>query len=206
MTGQQLETRREVSLGPAPEVVTTRLISPAARAGLDLKVLGEAPAPEGEFTWQADSGRWWVFNDHKADPTAAQYGGVVVPADVQERLVQLLRNGFAPDMILVGHEMSEDWSPGEKLPDLVPSTTRRLPDRQAQMRGVPAITSRDVGVGALEVGKAAVVASMAVGVALGAVAGALMRAASELDPVIVAGVQIPGTDVLCWVEVDRWSW
>lgn len=190
--------------------VLERMLEPARHAGYDLPVIGTSQEPQGEFLWQAPTDRWWVFNDHRADPTAAQHGGVVVTDEVKERLTRLLAQGFDPDVILVGHETPQGWSPGSQLPDLVPAAERRtlVPARKSKMLGslIASPRSLDVGIGALKVGKAAVVGGVAVGVALGALVGAVAAAAARLDPVIIAGVRDSGTGLVTWVEVARWDW
>jgi len=65
---------------------------------------------------------------------------------------------------------------------------------------------RDVGRGALKVGKLALAGGIALGVVTGAVVAAVAAAAVDLDPVIVAGVRLPGSDVATFVEVARWEW
>ncbi len=192
------------------EATRERLLAPARRAGYDLPLIGTSEAPEGEFLWQAPTERWWVFNDHRDDPTVAQYGGVVVPADVKERLTKLLAEGFSPDLILIGHEMPDRWKPGEPVPELVPVSTQTLPAAGAATPVLPRLvtsqTSRDVGVGALKVGKAAFLGGLALGVLTGQVVAAVAAAAAQLDPVIVAGVRAPGASYATWVEVARWEW
>lgn len=192
------------------EATRERLLGPARRAGYDLPVIGTSEAPEGEFLWQAPTARWWVFNDHRDDPTVAQYGGVVVPTDVKERLTKLLAEGFSPDLILIGHEMPDRWAPGDCVPELVPVSTQTLPRADAAtpvlQRLVTSQTSRDVGVGALKVGKAAFLGGLALGVLTGQVVAAVAAAAAQLDPVIVAGVRAPGASYATWVEVARWEW
>lgn len=187
-----------------------RLLRPARAANQDVEVIGTSEAPEGEFLWQAPTERWWVFNDHRDDPTVAQYGGVVVPADVKERLLRLLAEGFAPDLILIGHEMPDRWKPGDPVPELVPVSTPTLPAAGAATPVLPRLvtsqTSRDVGVGALKVGKAAFLGGLALGVLTGQVVAAVAAAAAQLDPVIVAGVRAPGASYATWVEVARWEW
>lgn len=190
--------------------LNARMLDPAHRIGYELPVIGTSTAPQGEFLWQAPTEQWWLFNGHRDDPTAVQYGGVVVPPDVKERLTRLLTEGFAPDVILIGHEMPHGWGPGSPLPDLVPTPPSRLPGRprRSTAAGSPTAshTSRNVGVGVLKLGKAVVLGGVAVGVALGAAVGAVSAAAARLDPVIVAGVRNPGTGLVTWVEVARWDW
>lgn len=189
----------EPTIQPSP--VDERLILPARRAGRELSVLGAAPAPSGPLHWQAPTGNWWVINEFRSDPTAELYGGVVVPREVRVRLEQLLREGFAPDRILLGHELPREYSPGDPIPDLVPA--KRSSEVLAPRH------SPEMAIEAARQGAAATIGlARSAGKALALVAGAAAAAGlavARLDPIIVAGVEVePG--VFAWVEVDRWSW
>lgn len=182
-----------------------RLLRPARRAGYDLPVIGTSEEPEGDVCWQAPSGHWWVIADRRDDPTAERYGGVVVPERERAKLAQLLREGFSPDRILVGHEFPLGWTPGDPVPDLVPTASRELvprspqEDRRAELTNVSVQATATLGRAALTATKALAVGALAVGVAIG-------RAAAELDPIVIAGVRDPRTGAVTWVEVARWSW
>ena len=192
------------SNGEISEAVEERLLAPARRAEVVVPVLGTAPKPTERIHWQAPTGRWWLIDDFRSDPTAETYGGVVVPADVRGRLKDLLRAGFAPDLVLVGHEMPDQYTPGDPVPNLVPE--------QAPASPIPATLvnpSPDAALEAARQGtKGVLTLSRLAGKALLALVGTAVAAGSvlsRLDPVIVAGVEIrPG--VFAWVEVDRWSW
>lgn len=178
----------------------TLLLAPARHAGYDLPVIGTSQAPEGEFVWQAPNGQHWIFNDHKDDPTAAQFGGVVVPDDVQERLVQLLKHGFAPDIILIGHELPASYSPGEPLPELVPVKPLELvPLKPPAISPQTTETALTVGKASLKAMKMIVAAAVAAGTSIGA-------AVTKLDPIVIAGVRDPQTGAVTWCEVARWAW
>jgi hypothetical protein len=191
---------------PAALTVRTeeKLLGPARRAGYELPVIGTAMEPQGEVEYQAPKGQWWIFNYHRDDPTAALHGGVVVPIEVRQRLEQLLRHGFAPDTIWVGHEMPINWEPGQPKPDLVPQKRPATTDLVTSPRS-PALPARSaevgvaVGKGLLKVTKALVTGAAAAGLAIGS-------AMAELDPIIVAGVRDPSSGAVTFVEVARWSW
>lgn len=180
--------------------VETRVIAPARQAGYELPIIGTSEEPQGEVLWQAPSGHWWLFRDHESDPSAERYGGVVVPDDQREKLEELLRNGFSPDLILVGHEMPQDYSPGDAVPDVVPPRQRQLgpPPSRVWKARQPVVVD---GGTALAMGRALFKATSAVvagAVALGAALG-------SLDPVVLAGVRHP-SGAVTWVEVTRWNW
>lgn len=195
------EARPEPSGGT--DAVRQRLLQPADHAGHSLEVLGRSEQPPNGYPWLAPTGRWWTFFEHDSDPTALMYGGVVVPAEVRSKLEQLLREGFAPDVILVGHELPARWEPGDPLPSLVPAAppSTELPARQAlylpdpkKSADVAVRTAGALGKAAFAIGKSAA----QIGVALGA-------SLAQLDPVILAGVRHEDGSVT-WVEVVRWTW
>lgn len=185
---------------PVEHVLARRLLDPARAAGIRLEAIGVSPPPTGETLVQEPSGRWWIFNDHRHDPMALAHGGVIVPPDIRERLERLLANGFSADMILIGHELPGDWSPGRPIraPGHASSYTTTSPGRDphgavgnpAAARAVANTMRSLVAVGA------------ALGTSLARFAGAL----AELDPVVIAGAWIPNSDHLVYVEVARWSW
>lgn len=184
-----------------------RLLAPARRAGYDLPVIGTSEEPDGDVYWQAPTGNWWLITDRRSDPTAALYGGVVVPDREREKLVELLRKGFSADRVLVGHEFPLDWSPGDPVPDLVPKvpSTQLVPRpsleaaRRAEIAAASTRASAMLGRAALTATKALVVGAVAVGAAIGA-------GFAALDPVLIAGVRDSRTGAVTWVEVARWSW
>lgn len=182
-------------------VLSQRLLTPARAAGRDLEVIGVGPPPTGETLVQEPGGRWWMFNDHRDDPLARMHGGAVVPRDVRERLEQLLANGFSADLILVGHELPGDWSPGRPIPELGPAPSdaiRKSPRRDPHGAVADSAAARAI---------ASTMRSLAgAGAALGTSLARLAGALAELDPVIVAGAHIPNSDHLVYVEVARWSW
>ncbi len=197
-----LHTRPEPS--GVTDAVRQRLLQPADHAEHSLEVLGRSEQPPNGYPWLAPTGRWWTFFDHDSDPTALMYGGVVVPADVRVQLEQLLRKGFAPDVVLIGHELPAPWEPGDPLPALVPAapppaeleTTRQVsylpvPKRSANMavRAAGAL-----GKAAFAIGKSAAQIGVAVGASL-----------AQIDPVILAGVRHED-GLVTWVEVVRWTW
>jgi len=187
--------------------VEAQLLAPARRAGYELPVLGTSEEPDGDVYWQAPAGNWWLITDRRTDPTAALYGGVVVPEREREKLVELLREGFSPDRILVGHEFPLDWSPGDPVPDLVPKapSTKLVPRvsleaaKRAEIAAASTQATLKLGRVALSAIKALVVGAATVGLAVG-------KAVSELDPIVMAGVRDPRTGAVTWVEVTRWSW
>ncbi len=183
-----------------------RLLLPARRAGHELPIIGTSDEPDGDLYWQAPSGHWWLFTDRRTDPTAEVYGGVVVPEDVREKLVDLLREGFAPDRILIGHEFPLDWAPGDPRPDLVPKAHPRLAQRPAaevfRQADIPTVSTR----GTLKLGRAVLTGMKALLVGAAAVGSVIGMALSQLDPVVVAGVRDPRTGAVTWVEVARWDW
>lgn len=191
---------REIS-----EAVEERLLEPARRADVVVPVLGTAPKPTGRVHWQAPTGRWWLIDEFRSDPTAQAYGGVVVPAEVRGRLKDLLRAGFAPDIVLVGHEMPDRFAPGDPVPDLVPGQATPS-DRMPATLVNP---STDAALDAARQGSEKALALTRLAgkalVALVSAAAAAGSALSRLDPVIVAGVEVEA-GVFVWVEVDRWSW
>lgn len=207
MSEHGLTVRNRAALVGAVE---QQMLEPAQRAGYELPVIGTSEPPQGELLWKAPTERWWLFNDHRDDPTVAQYGGVVVPPDVREKLTRLLAEGFAPDLILVGHELPNEWAPGRPLPELVPRSPRPLPAPSPRVETLRAITTpqttRNIASGAWKVGKAALGAGITVGKVTGVMVAAVAAAAAELDPVIVSGVRVPGTDLVTFVEVARWEW
>lgn len=183
--------------------VETLMIEPAQRAGYDLTVLGTSNEPDGEMFWQAPSGRWWLFRDHRSDPTVEQYGGMVVPSEQREKLVRLLQTGFSPDIILTGHELPLGHSPGDPLPELVPTPRPQLIRPRSQRHAVLASESSHsvhmVGRVASSAIKRLAIGAVSAGIAMGI-------AMSNLDPVVLAGVRDPNSGALTWVEVARWSW
>lgn len=192
----------ERSMSVASPAVMERLLEPARRAELNLPIVGTSTEPEGEVHWQAPSGQWWLIGDHRSDPTAEQYGGVVVPDEVQARLTRLLREGFAPDMILVGHEMPYGYSPGDPIPSLVPAPRRQLAP-VAVPQSTRALEAAATGTAvSLAVGRSAF---RAIGV-LAAKAAAVGSALGELDPIVIAGVRDERSGAVTWVEVARWGW
>lgn len=193
--------------GPVPSV-EARLLAPARRAGYELAVIGTSSEPDGPLYWQvAPGGNWWLFSDHRSDPTAEQYGGVVVPESERAKLARLLREGFSPDRILIGHELGPGFEPGSPLPQLVPTRAAKpavLPTqseiaRQSQHAVASAETAQTLGRVAVKATVALARGALALGVAVGNVVG-------SLDPVIVAGVRDPGSGAVTWVEVARWTW
>ena len=193
------------ALVPAPsndpvDGVEERLLLPARRAGYDLPVIGTSEEPAGDAYWQGPTGSWWLITDRRTDPTAEIYGGVVVPEAEREKLVRLLREGFAPDRILIGHEMGPRWTPGDPIPDFVP---KRPSAPQGLQRADLAVASTKA---TMTLGHAAVTATKALFVGAVAVGSAVGQALSELDPVIIAGVRDPRSGAVTWVEVARWNW
>jgi len=199
------------ALVPAPsnepvDGVEERLLLPARRAGFDLPVIGTSDEPNGDLYWQTRSGHWWLITDHRSDPTAEIYGGVVVPEAEREKLVRLLQEGFSPDRVLIGHEFPSGWEPGDPCPNLVPKappqlvtgTSLQLPPR-AELASASTQATLKLGRVALSAIKALVVGAATVGLAVG-------KAVSELDPIVMAGVRDPRTGAVTWVEVTRWSW
>jgi hypothetical protein len=183
-----------------------RLLLPARRAGYDLPIIGTSDEPDDDVYWQAPSGHWWLITDRQTDPTAEMYGGVVVPQAEREKLTELLREGFSPDRILVGHEFPTGWSPGDPTPDLVPKASTSLAPRPAlaiERRDEIAATSTEV---ATTLGRATLSATKALVVGAAAVGAAIGQAFSGLDPIIIAGVRDPRTKAVTWVEVARWDW
>lgn len=192
---------------PVPNI-EARMLAPARRAGYELAVIGTSREPDGPLYWRgAPEGSWWLFTDHHSDPTAEQYGGVVVPERERKKLVRLLREGFSPDRILIGHELGPDFEPGSPLPQLVPTRAAKpavLPARadsarQSQVSLASAETAQTLGRVALKATVALTRGALALGVAVGSAMG-------NLDPVIVAGVRDPGSGAVTWVEVARWAW
>lgn len=186
--------------------VEERLLLPARRAGYDLSVIGTSQEPDDDLYWQAPSGNWWLITDHRSDPTAALYGGVVVPEAERAKLVALLREGFSADRTLIGHELDQSWKPGDRVPDLVPKAAPKLfpgapidGPRRAEIAGASTQATLRLGRAAMTATKALVVGAAAVGSAIG-------QAFSELDPIIIAGVRDPSTGAVTWVEVARWTW
>ncbi|MCA9859866.1 MAG: hypothetical protein KC438_09095 [Thermomicrobiales bacterium] len=191
--------------GEISKAVEERLLGPARRADVVMPVLGTAPKPTERVHWQAPTGRWWLIDDFRSDPTAETYGGVVVPVDVRDRLTDLLRAGFAPDIVLVGHEMPDRFVPGDPVPDLVPGQATPS-DRMPATLVNP---STDAALEAARQGSEKALALTRLAgkalVALVSAAAAAGSALGRLDPVIVAGVEVEA-GVFVWVEVDRWSW
>ena len=181
------------------------LLAPARRAQLELPVIGTSEEPHGDVYWQDPTSQWWLFSHHLSDPTAEQYGGVVVPEEQREKLVRLLREGFSPDLVWVGHELPARWSPGETLPDLVPAAPASTAlaigggSIKPELSAGSAQAAVTIGRSAFKVTKTLVVGAATVGLALGATM-------AELDPIIIAGVRHPDLGAVTWVEVTRWSW
>lgn len=179
--------------------LNARVLEPARRAGLgDLHVIGRSEQPPNGYPWRAPNGHWWAFFDHASDPTAEVYGGVVVPADIRARLERLLTAGFDPDVVLIGHEMPREWTPGEGLPSL-------LPKRPAAGRSVAITIARPGFDPALRFGGAVALVALNVGAGALRLAEAVARSVASLDPVVLAGVR-HGDGSLTWVEVCRWNW
>ena len=187
------------------DVVGQRLLQPAERAGRTLQVLGRSEQPPNGKPWQAQTGRWWMFFEHGVDPTAELYGGVVVPPEVREQLVELLRAGFDPDVVVVGHECPPSWQPGDPTPSLVPAP------RSEAMVKAPAPSpsylpsaeqSADMAVRTASlIGKA----GFALGKGVVGLSAALVAGFIRLDPVILAGIKHEDGSIT-WVEVARWDW
>lgn len=187
-----LPERGDVPLAYASAV--DKLLQPAQRAGLDLPALGTSNEPKGPMYWQAPTENWWLFSDHRSDPTAEAYGGVVVPREQRKKLVRLLAEGFDPDIVLVGHELPIGVTPSDPVPDLVP----------VSVPGSRAIAPPSLSPGTKRTLAALLEGAVTAGSLLASTSAALGRAAVQLDPVVLAGVRHDGCVV--WVEVCRWSW
>jgi hypothetical protein len=187
------------------QLLDKQVLDPARRAGYDLPVVGTSPAPEGLVTWKAPTERWWIFASHRDDPVAAEAGGLVVPPDVYSRLTELLKHGFAPDIVVVGHEMPGRWSPGDPLPE---ADRKRESSAQTAATAAAACArsdaARQVSRGAIKVGWTLAQAGAALAIGVGSLLAELAVSVA-LDPIVLAGVRVPDSDLVIWVEVARWQ-
>ena len=176
-----------------------RLLIPAEQAGLSVAPLGISVLPAEGIQIQAPNGNYWCFDDHRVDPTRDEYGGrVPVPAEISQRLHDLVDAGAHVDLVWTGHEMPASWKPGDRVPELVPAPVDlREMDRRIVTANINAARSiaGSVALGAKTVGKVAASSALA--------AGSLL---DGLDPVILGGVIDPETNLVCWCLLAQWVW
>lgn len=192
--------------GSGLSCLDARLLGPARALGQSLPVIGVSPPPTDRLLIRAADGSSWVASDYRLDPSMEKYGGVVVPRHVAAFLADLRAAGAAWDHSVIAHEVPPGWSPERPLPALVPEPRTsgiRAAELATDLGGVLlAATARAAGRLAVAAGRGAV-AGATTGAAALAVA---MTEAIVLDPVIVAGVELPERPLVAWVELARWSW
>jgi hypothetical protein len=180
------------------ELAEDRMISPARRAGYELRLVGATVLPQQETITQTQWGKW-LFVSHLADPTAKEYKGKIpVPEDdVLPRLIELDRYGVRPQLLWLGHQLHEDYKEGDPLPQLVPPP-RELREKDERLKLWLASAAELLFKGAALTLAAAAAAPMAL--AAGTVAGA------GLDPIIFGGVKHPKLPVVEWCALAQWEW
>lgn len=182
--------------------VDARLLGPARALGQSLPVIGVSPPPTDRLLIRAADGSSWVASDYRLDPSMEEYGGVVVPRDVATFLADLRAAGGTWDRTVIAHEVPPGWSPERPLPALVPEPRTsgiRAAELATDLGGVLlAATARAAGRLAVAAGRGAVSGAAALAVA--------MTEAIVLDPVIIAGIELPERPLVAWVELARWSW
>ena len=98
-----------------------KVLAPARRAGYELRLAGATVLPQRQVIVHTPHGKW-LFVDHLEDPTAKGYNGKIpIPAEQHARLVALDRAGVRPDVVWLGHQLSNWYREDQPLPQLVPS-------------------------------------------------------------------------------------
>jgi hypothetical protein len=155
---------------------------------------------------RARHGNWWIVSDYRRDPSVMEHGGIVVPRDVARFLGELRAAGARWDRTVLAHELPPDWTPGQPLPRVVPEA-RTAGIKRAEQAGDAGAALLDAT--ARAAGHLAVTAATQ-GARTALAAPGLLAAVAvgpmTLDPVIMAGIDVPARQLVTWVELARWSW
>lgn len=186
------------------ERLERQVFAPARSMGVDLEVsVVTDPPPPIEFK-QSPSGTWWLASSFDVDPVALSNGGLTTaPPEVVAGLRSLRAAGVDFQFVFILHELPKEWTPGMPIPQM--QLAGSAPgDGAAAVVDVQKATFA-AGLEALRATlKATGIAARGVAMA-GAVAVAGMAAGIALDPVVLGGVQDPGSDRIAWVPLAAWD-
>lgn len=179
------------------ELAEHRMLSPARRAGYELRLAGATVLPQRQTIAKTEWGTW-MFVDHVDDPTAKGYDDKIpIPSEQIARLAELSKLGVRPDEAWILHELPKTYQIGDPLPQLVPPPRElREKDERLQLRLAAAAKMLFTGMAATLT--AAATAPLAV---VGAAAGL-----AGLDPVILGGVRHPELPIVQWCVLAQWEW
>jgi hypothetical protein len=178
------------------DLTEERVLSPARRAGYELRLVGATVLPQRQVIAQTQWGKW-LFVNHAEDPTAMGYGGKIpVPAEHLDKLVRIDRAGAHLDHVWLGHQLADIWQEGDAVPVPTPRELREK-DERLQLHIARAAKLYLRGAGAL------VTAAAAAPLAFG---GGLASLGAGFDPIVLGGVQHPDYPVVQWVLLAQWEW
>lgn len=205
----ELAVDRRTTLLPAPrldagieqslsELTEHRMLSPARRAGYELRLVGASVLPQRQTIARTNRGTWLLV-DHCQDPTAAQHKKssllpsrrrIPVPQEQINQLRELAKAGVKPNLAWFAHELPSDYQEGDPLPQLVPAP-KRLREKDERLARIIS--------GAVEV-LTQPLTSSEVSVSSSAAVGA------GYDPIILGGVKHPDYPVVGWCVLAQWDW
>jgi hypothetical protein len=192
LPARRLGSDVEARLG---ELAEQRMVAPARRRGIDLRLVGPTVLPQQQVIVRTDWGTW-LFVDHVEDPTDDYDGGIPVPQREHAKLVELDRAGVRPDLLWLAHELPSSWREGDPIPQLVP-TPRHLREKDQRLAQRLRFATKLLVKGAG--------ATVAAATAPIFVAGAAV-AAVGLDPIVLGGVRHPELSVVQWALLAQWDW
>jgi hypothetical protein len=106
--------------------VEREALVPAAKAGVELVELGEAPVPQSPVRARTSDGKFFYGARYLDDAVAKQCGGFPIPAPQRRAIRKLIRAGASFPEAWFWHQVAESWSEGLPMEDHLVSTPAHL--------------------------------------------------------------------------------